>query len=103
MVNLAMVNAKPPCANRADFCIIFAVSGRFLHFKKPVKYRSRLQINHKTVHPAAPAASHHEKYTCIINALCAIKCFERCMSYHMRLNGKRTIHIELAPNAVKLR
>jgi hypothetical protein len=57
MVNLAMVNAKPPCRECADFCIIFAVSGRFLHFKNPFKYTGRFKINHKSAHPPASASA----------------------------------------------
>jgi hypothetical protein len=55
MVNWAMVNAGPSCSERADFCIIFAVSGRFLHFKNPFKYMKRFEINHDTVHLLRPS------------------------------------------------
>ena len=40
-----MVNARVPCPERADFCIIFAVSGRFPRFKNPVKYICRSRLN----------------------------------------------------------
>jgi hypothetical protein len=46
MVNTNVVNARTPCSERADFCVIFAVSGRFLHFKNPVKYIRRFEIHH---------------------------------------------------------
>jgi hypothetical protein len=45
MFNAEMVNAESPCLNRAHFCIFFAVSGRFLHFKIPFKYICNSQIN----------------------------------------------------------
>ena len=38
ITNAGMVNAHDACSNRADFCIFFATSGRFLLFKNPVKY-----------------------------------------------------------------
>jgi hypothetical protein len=42
-----MVNGGPACHEHAHFCVIFAVSGRFLHFKNPVKYICRAEINRK--------------------------------------------------------
>jgi hypothetical protein len=45
MVNQDVVNSRLACANRADFCVLFAFLGRFLHFKNPVKYNRRFEIN----------------------------------------------------------
>jgi hypothetical protein len=57
MVNGGVVNGPASYFIRATFCIIFAVSGRFLHFKNPVKYSGRFKINHKSAHPPAPASA----------------------------------------------
>ena len=55
MVNANVVKAAPLCFLRALFCDIFRVLGRFLHFKKPVKYDSNSRINLETVHfPRGP-------------------------------------------------
>jgi hypothetical protein len=45
-----MVNARTPCTIRAHFCEIFAVSGRFLHFKNPLNYTDSLEINQEARH-----------------------------------------------------
>ena len=53
MVNPGLVNARTSCPEHADFCEIFLVSGRFLHFKNPFKYAGSFNLNHETVHFAA--------------------------------------------------
>ena len=50
MLNAVLVNAGSTCPFRAVFCVFFRVLGRFLHFKKPVKYDSNCRINLETVH-----------------------------------------------------
>jgi hypothetical protein len=71
MVNAGVVNARPPCLARAEFCVFFRVLGRFLRFKKPVKYICSSQINHDTVHFAARRASANGKMPRIINNIAA--------------------------------
>ena len=46
MLNIDMVNAHIACVNRAVFCEILLVLGRFLLFKNPVKYAINCNINH---------------------------------------------------------
>jgi hypothetical protein len=58
MVNADVVNAHASCSNRADFCIIFAVSGRFMLFKKPVKYVRIFEINQGRACRERPAGAH---------------------------------------------
>jgi hypothetical protein len=57
MINANMVNGGPACHEHAHFCVIFAVSGRFLRFKNPVKYICPLELTVKTVHSLALAES----------------------------------------------
>jgi hypothetical protein len=47
MVNEDVVNAKTLCLNHAHFCIYLLALGRFLLFKKPVKYKTMLAINQR--------------------------------------------------------
>jgi len=69
MVNPGVVNARPSCLPRADFCEIFPVSGRFLYFKNPFKYAGSFDLNHETVHPAGLNARDRLIYTRNINNL----------------------------------
>ena len=70
MVNDGMVNARSTCENRAYFCEIFAVLGRFPRFKNPVKYSRRIDINHDTVRFAPAARPAPQLLSCDISALC---------------------------------
>ena len=45
MVNSGLVNSKPPCFIRPEFCEYFVALGRFPRFKNPVKYSRNFQIN----------------------------------------------------------
>ncbi len=45
MVNAGVVNGGSVCLNHADFCENLLVFGRFLHFKKPVKYNGKSRVN----------------------------------------------------------
>jgi hypothetical protein len=65
MLNAGMVNARRPCSERVDFCIIFAVSGRFLHFKNPFKYDRIFEINYSKSRHAARLSRHIAKYRAI--------------------------------------
>jgi hypothetical protein len=48
-----------------DFCIIFAVSGRFLHFKNPFKYDRIFEINYSKSRHAARLPCGAAKYRAI--------------------------------------
>jgi hypothetical protein len=52
MVNNGMVNANSLYFPQHTFCEIFAVLGRFLRLKNPVKYIRRIEISYKWAHPA---------------------------------------------------
>ena len=47
-LNAGMVNSSRACLKRVLFCDSFRVSGRFLHFKNPVKYICHAGINRKS-------------------------------------------------------
>jgi hypothetical protein len=48
-----------------DFCIIFAVSGRFPHFKNPFKYDRIFEINYSKSRHASRLARRIAKYCAI--------------------------------------
>ena len=45
MVNVNKVKTPDQCSECAHFCVFLLVSGRFLHFKNPVKYKRMFEIN----------------------------------------------------------
>ena len=46
MVNGGLVNARSACLNRVAFCVFLLELGRFLYFKKPVKYSCIFHVYH---------------------------------------------------------
>jgi hypothetical protein len=72
MVNADVVNAKTSYFLRATFCELNRDSGRFLYFKNTFKYTGKFNLNHKTVHPAAPPAHGCAKNISNISAIAKI-------------------------------
>jgi len=65
MVNTGMVNAQGTCSEYAHFCKFFAVSGRILHLKNPVKYERIFDINQNN----AGAGRTPQQWLAIIHAI----------------------------------
>jgi hypothetical protein len=73
MVNEHTVNPARAYDLLACFCEFFPVSGRFLRFKTPVKYGSKLPINYNAGSEAAEARPRALKLIIKINNLSPLK------------------------------
>jgi hypothetical protein len=69
MLNARMVNARISCTTRAHFCESFLVLGRFLLFKKPLKYTAIFDINQNKGPAAADRHERRRRFSFRFNAL----------------------------------
>ncbi len=102
MLNVRMVNARISCLPQADFCESFAVFATILRFKNTVKYTSRFNLNHKTVHFSRHAAR---------SKLCLLRHINDLMGYLTVPQGipaimsairKRAVFVQNAGKAKKM-